>query len=122
MQSIRLLNITAPLSPYGDPLLGELAPGSVGDVSQADAQQSLILSYILAERSRTQMLSMLLNLNGGSQYSMHRGQPPIFDQISTVSSNNTTDSGIAISAIFTHPERQLLVWLTMLLLLKLVPI
>ena len=99
--SIRLLNTSAPLTPYGFPLLAGVAPGTVQGVTQADAQQAVLLGSLLAPGG--QISTILILLNSEQQFNMAASQPPSVEQAILVPVTARQD--IAVTLVITQNER-----------------
>ena len=98
---IRLMNISAPLVPFGYPMLGHVAQGNVGGISQADAQEALLLGLLLGVRGAVS--GILIHLRSDEQLWLDAGLPPSFAQANFVPVNATKD--IQVTIMITQDNR-----------------
>ena len=100
--NVRLMNASAPDVPFGYPMLTNIKPGLVGNISQADAQQSYLVGSIVALQNKDAANGAYISTD--DDYYDHYMDPVEaleFDEVNQVP-NNAAMGGIIFSVIITH--------------------
>ena len=90
--------------PFGYPMLTGIGPGTVGNVSQADAQQSYLVGAMVALQKDGPAWGSYLNTIVDDEYSTHYMDPIealSFDDVNQVTTNATV-GGIGMTVLISH--------------------
>ena len=100
--NIRLMNTSAPDVPFGYPMLMDIRPGLVNNISQADSQQSYLVGSIIALRDKQAAWGTYISTN--DDYYDHYMDPVealTFSEVNQVPAS-ASRGGITVSLVITH--------------------
>ena len=98
------MNMSDPGEPFGYPTLTDIGPGLVGNISQADAQQSYLVGATIALREAVPAWGAFYHTIVDDEYSNHYMDPIdalSFDDVNHVPMN-VTGGGIGMTVLISH--------------------